>query len=427
MKVTLKRQKKTCIYLIVLAGIVVTINLFINGCSANDDSDETTVDTDTTAPTISSVSPMDGSTDVAIASAITAAFSETIDTSTMTTNTTDASCSGSMQLSLDDFSTCIKISADPSADNENKSFTVASASSLLSNKTYKARITTDVKDPAGNSLAQTYSWSFTTVNDITAPTLSSVSPTDTSTDVAISVSITATFSEAMTKATITANTVDTSCSGSLQLSADDFNTCVIMSADPSSDSEELTFTITPTSSLSYSTAYKATITTDAKDLAGNSLAQAYSWSFTTVAETPVTSSPNDDTLNSLRLGNTVFHQIAANGTVYYSIQPDSAGVYKVNVNSSSNLDLYLYSDSSLSILISSTTYTRSKEEFLFNELEYPAVYYLKVEEKAGRSGEFSLRVAKQTCTMNASPVFTHNIADPSNTLFILPPGMVSTN
>ena len=45
-----------------------------------------------------------------------------------------------------------------------------------------------------------------------------------------------------------------------------------------------TATFTPTGNLVYSTTYTATVTTGAKDLAGNALASKYVWNFTTGTE-----------------------------------------------------------------------------------------------------------------------------------------------
>ena len=47
----------------------------------------------------------------------------------------------------------------------------------------------------------------------------------------------------------------------------------------------MTVTFTPTANLDYSTTYTCTITTGAKDLAGNALEVDYMWSFTAQSET----------------------------------------------------------------------------------------------------------------------------------------------
>ena len=111
--------------------------------------------------------------------------------------------------------------------------------------------------------------------DTTAPTVSSISPTDGQTGVSISENISVTFSEAMNTASVTTNTSDTSCSGSFQLSSDTFSTCVQMSSSPSSSNSDKTFTVDPSSNLSYATSYKIRVTTGVKDIAGNVLCSQY--------------------------------------------------------------------------------------------------------------------------------------------------------
>ncbi len=75
----------------------------------------------------------------------------------------------------------------------------------------------------------------------------------------------------MDTASVTTNTSDTSCSGSFQLSSDTFSTCVQMSSSPSSSNSDKTFTVDPSSNLSYATSYKIRVTTGVKDSAENVL------------------------------------------------------------------------------------------------------------------------------------------------------------
>ena len=105
-----------------------------------------------------------------------------------------------------------------------------------------------------------------TVTDTTAPTVSSVLPVADATGVAVSTTVSVTFSEAMDSSSITTSsfTLD-SVAGSV-----------------SYDSGTYTATFTPSANLEGSTAYTATLSTAITDVAGNPLAAAYSWSFTTV-------------------------------------------------------------------------------------------------------------------------------------------------
>jgi len=110
---------------------------------------------DTISPIISSISPTDNSSDVTVSTTIAVTFNEKISTSTATTNTSDTTCSGSLQLSSDNFSTCIKMSVAPSVSNDDKTFTLTPADNLSGRTTYKLKLTTSVKDANGVAL-ETY-------------------------------------------------------------------------------------------------------------------------------------------------------------------------------------------------------------------------------------------------------------------------------
>ena len=111
---------------------------------------------DTTSPSVSSTSPADSATLVAKDNTtISVTFSEIIDNSTITTNTSNTTCSGTFQVSSDSFSSCIQMSAVPLASNSDSTFSISSTN-LVYGSTYKIKVTTDVKDLAGNNLATTY-------------------------------------------------------------------------------------------------------------------------------------------------------------------------------------------------------------------------------------------------------------------------------
>ena len=138
---------------------------------------------DTTSPTVSSTSPSDSASSVSIGSTISVTFSESIDNSSVTANTSNTTCSESMQLSSNNFSSCIQMSSTPSASNTNTTFSVTPSDNLSSETSYKTRITTGVKDLAGNALGSTYTTSngFTSA-DVTAPILSQVTAVSTPTN-----------------------------------------------------------------------------------------------------------------------------------------------------------------------------------------------------------------------------------------------------
>jgi len=68
-------------------------------------------------------------------------------------------------------------------------------------------------------------------------------------------------------------------------------TLVGVSGSVSYNSGTYTATFTPSANLSYSTTYTATLSTAITDAAGNPLASAYSWSFTTTSAPPVDTTP----------------------------------------------------------------------------------------------------------------------------------------
>jgi len=119
---------------------------------------------DTSAPTISELTPSDNSTNTPVASKIVVTFSDAMLVYSVTTNTADTKCSGSLQLSSDNFSTCIKMSDSPVASDNDTTFTVTPASSLSLQTNYKFKITTSVVENSCNKLAtdNTTSNGFTT-------------------------------------------------------------------------------------------------------------------------------------------------------------------------------------------------------------------------------------------------------------------------
>jgi len=122
--------------------------------------------TDTTAPTVSSVYPADNQNGVSITENISVTFSEAMNTTSVTTNISNTTCSGSFQLSYNNFSNCVQMSSSPISSNSYRTFTVDPSNNLSHSTNYKIRVTTGVKDTAGNSLSSQYEISngFTTAS-----------------------------------------------------------------------------------------------------------------------------------------------------------------------------------------------------------------------------------------------------------------------
>ncbi len=111
---------------------------------------------DTTAPTVSSVTPVDGKTGVARNTNVGATFSEALNASTVSTST----------FNLVKYGTTTSISATLALSSDGKTITLnpyGSSKTILARCTwYKATATTGIKDKAGNSLAADKVWYFKT-------------------------------------------------------------------------------------------------------------------------------------------------------------------------------------------------------------------------------------------------------------------------
>lgn len=118
---------------------------------------------------------------------------------------------------------------------------------------------------------------------VDGPTVSGLSPEDATTDVAVSTDVTVTFSKTMDESSISVNTEDSACSGTIGLSDDDFDTCIPMVSPPATSNGQ-SFTITPASDLSYGTRYKTRVENSVLDTLGNCMTSDYTTSsgFTTI-------------------------------------------------------------------------------------------------------------------------------------------------
>jgi hypothetical protein len=127
----------------------------------------TSFTTDTTVPTVSSISTTaDNQRSVSITENITVIFSEAMDTTYVTTSTSDSNCAGTIRVSSNNFSDCVRMTREPVSSNSNMTFTLDPYDNLTSSTTYKTRVTTGVKDTAGNAMSSQYNTSsgFTTAD-----------------------------------------------------------------------------------------------------------------------------------------------------------------------------------------------------------------------------------------------------------------------
>jgi len=212
---------------------------------------------DSTRPTVSSTVPAQSATGVPVGSKLTATFSETMDPLTVTTTSFTLKNGDSL------------VPGTVNYAGLNADFTPAA--SLAPNTLYSATISTTVQDLSGNAMASDLVWSFTTGSaaDSTIPSVSSTTPANGDLGVPTNTKLTATFSEAMDPLTLSA------ASFSLQQGA------TVVPGVVTSTGRIAVFT--PSGNLSAGLTYTATVSTSARDLGGNALASAVSWSFTTGA------------------------------------------------------------------------------------------------------------------------------------------------
>ena len=111
----------------ILIILSLLISFTIISCKGNKSSTSTS---DTTAPTVSSTYPTDNQSGVSVTDNVSVTFSEAMDTTSVTTNTSNTTCSGSFQVSSDSFNTCVKMSSSPTSSNSDKTFTVDPSDNL---------------------------------------------------------------------------------------------------------------------------------------------------------------------------------------------------------------------------------------------------------------------------------------------------------
>ncbi len=209
---------------------------------------------DTTPPRVLFTTPANRDSNVYVNQKINIGFSEDMDLGTVNADT----------VIVKQGSTTVAGTVLPTASTA----TFTPSSNLEKGKTYTATVTTGVKDPAGNKMASNYEWGFTTgqAADITPPTVSFTSPADGDKTAPVRQNVSVAFSEAMDPATLNSDTF---------VVMQEKN---IVSGKVTSAASNATFTTTR--DFEKGKPYTATVTTGAKDLAGNPLARNYVWHFT---------------------------------------------------------------------------------------------------------------------------------------------------
>ena len=217
-------------------------------------------------PEITATNPLDEATNIAVNTTLSTTFNvemdpASINTSTFTLKEGTSNVAGTVSYSA------MTATFDPDED-------------LSPNTVYTASLSTGVKSKAGTGSDRNHVWSFTTgaAPDVMQPIANATDPLNDGTGVPRNKIVTLTFNEAMDEETINSETFilkqgTSAVEGTVSYSG-------------------MTASFTPSNVLAASTTYNATITTGAKDLAGNALAADVVWEFTTGGTTSLLAAVN---------------------------------------------------------------------------------------------------------------------------------------
>ena len=235
------------------------------------------------APTVTATSPLAGPpvvTGVAANARVTATFSKPMTSATLTPTSFTLACPAGTP-----------VTAAVTYDAASRVATLTPGVALPPSTLCVATVTTAAQDSTALALASNFVWSFMTAAlvETTRPTVLLTVPAAGALNVAINTKIAAAFSEDMAASTING--------ASFSVTNTTLGTPVAGSVSYSAGARTATFTPTTPATLAINSAFSATITTAATDLAGNALAGNtavlpgagnHVWSFTTGATADTT-------------------------------------------------------------------------------------------------------------------------------------------
>ena len=226
--------------------VAIAIVTLLSGCAKDDFQENVGL-----CPLVVATNPVDGATGILRNVVITATFNEEMNPSTITATTVTV------------------VGATPvngTITYSGNTATFTPSSSLDANTTFICKLSTLIKDLNGNALQTDYVWTFSTGLNL-LPVVTSTSPINNATGVALNKIVTANFNMIMDPLTVNATTF-TLKKGTTTI----LGTVTYIGTRA---------TFTPTVSLSASTLYTATITNGVKNTLGTPIANNYVWTFTT--------------------------------------------------------------------------------------------------------------------------------------------------
>jgi hypothetical protein len=270
-----------------------TVSANCKGGVLSDPSEETAAATvttrDATPPRVTNISPFSGQTGVSTAATVTVSFNEAMDPTTINTNT----------FSLKVASTGANIPGTVTYATATRIATFTPSAALPSSSDITATITTGMKDLAGNALSLTTGspgvWTFTTA-DFDPPRVIATSPVNGTRAASATAPITITFNEAMDATTINGSNI------TVRVTATGTSIAGIVTYNALTR----TATFTPSAPLAIPVNYTVRIA-GVKDLAGNTIATPFEFSFTAADTTPpaIVATVPVNGLNNVPLNTTV--------------------------------------------------------------------------------------------------------------------------
>ena len=355
-----------------------------------------TTESDVEAPTVSSVSPENGASNVSTTTSITITFNESIYTSG-TIMTSGSSCGSGLSFDIStssDFSSsCLAWEGSPTFSDSYKTLTIKPKNALSNSTTYYVRVRSDgsskIQDNSGNTMTETKTWSFTTEGAEGAPTINFVTPGDGATNVSTNTEVSFTFDRSISSMGTTETSERDCAVGNYQLSTSNVfsvGTCYPWSSGPTLSNNAKTLSLTPKNLLIPSTTYYVRVTNSGKDYkikdySGNAMTQEKTWSFTTEgadgAPTVSSVSPENGASN---VSTTTSITITFNESIYTSGTIMTSGS---SCGSGLSFDISTSSDFSSSCLAweGSPTFSDSYKTLTIkpkNALSNSTTYYVRV-------------------------------------------------
>jgi len=218
-----------------------------------------TMGADVTPPVVSGTTPISGSTGYAVSGRPTVTFNESMLSGTI---------SGQIKIRVSGAGS--DVAATLALASDKVTVTITPTAFLSGNTIYRGFVHNTVTDLAGNALAASYLWSFTTISP-TAPTVSGTTPANGAVSFEVSGTPVVVFSTPMQSGSF---------SGQIKVRLSGAGSDVASTVSVSSNLT--TVKLTPTSNLAFCSVYNGFIHNTVKEQLGvTPMAASYTWSFST--------------------------------------------------------------------------------------------------------------------------------------------------